>query len=229
MVAGDTSVTLTYSGNPSVEAVVLAAYRGVDPSLPVDVFAGASTAGGTSVVGPSVSPVYANDQLLVFQGARGTFSATWTAPSGTTEETQVKGQANVSAGLADETLTAAGATGTRTSTFGVIANLTTVIVAIPQPPSVLFHQTDQLGTTRLLTDSAGVVRGSFSYDAYGNSVGSTGSHSTPLSYAGQYRDAESGLIYLRARYYDPTTGQFLSRDPLVASTRSPTGTSAATR
>ena len=31
-------------------------------------------------------------------------------------------------------------------------------------------------------------------------------------------DAESGLIYLRARYYDPATGQFLSRDPLVALT-----------
>jgi RHS repeat-associated protein len=31
-------------------------------------------------------------------------------------------------------------------------------------------------------------------------------------------DAESGLIYLRARYYDPATGQFLSRDPLVAMT-----------
>jgi uncharacterized protein RhaS with RHS repeats len=33
-----------------------------------------------------------------------------------------------------------------------------------------------------------------------------------------YIDAESGLIYLRARYYDPGTGQFLARDPLVAMT-----------
>ena len=136
---------------------------------------------------------------------------------------QVNSQSNVSAGLADQALTATGATGTRTSTFGVSANLTTVIVAIPQPPSVLFYQTDQLGSTRLLTDSAGVVRGTFSYDAYGNSVGSTGSYSTPLSYAGQYRDTESGLIYLLARYYDPTTAQFLSRDAAVASTRSPYG------
>lgn len=224
VVAGDTSVILTYAGTSSVKAVVVAAYRGVDPTLPVDAFATSQSAGVTTVVAPSVSAAYANDRLLVFQGARGTFSPkSWTPPSGTTEEVQVNSQANVSAGLADQTLTAAGATGTRTSTFGVAANLTTVIVAISQPPSVLFYQTDQLGSTRLLSDSAGVVRGSFSYDAYGNSVGSTGSYSTPLNYAGQYRDAESGLIYLRARYYDPATAQFLTRDPMVATTMSPYG------
>jgi RHS repeat-associated protein len=222
VIAGDTSVILTYGGTSSVKAVVLAVYRGVDPSLPVDAFATSQSAGVTAVVAPSITPAYANDRLLVFQGARGTFSpSTWTPPSGTNEQVQVNSQANVSAGLADQTLTAAGATGTRTSTFGVAANLTTVIVAIPQPSSVLFYQTDQLGSTRLLTDSAGVVRGTFSYDGYGNSVGSTGSYTTLLSYAAQYRDAESGLIYLRARYYDPTTAQFLSRDPIVATTREP--------
>jgi len=70
-----------------VKAVVLADYRGVDPTLPVDVVASASTAGGTSVVAPSVAPAYAHDQLLIFQGARGTFSSkSWTAPSGTPSE-----------------------------------------------------------------------------------------------------------------------------------------------
>jgi RHS repeat-associated protein len=224
VVSGDTSVTLTYSGTTSVKAVVLADYRGVDPTLPVDVVASASTAGGTSVVAPSVAPAYAHDQLLIFQGARGTFSSkSWTAPSGTTERAQINSQANVSAGLADQALSASGATGTRTSTFGVSANLTTIILAIPAPPSVLYYQTDQLGSTRLLTDSAGVVRGTFSYDAYGNLIGSTGTYSTPLGWGGQYRDSESGLIYLRARYYDPITGQFLGVDPIVAATRSPYG------
>ena len=36
----------------------------------------------------------------------------------------------------------------------------------------------------------------------------------------QYTDPETGLLYLRARYYDPATAQFLTRDPLDASTRS---------
>src|SRR5206468_9786445 len=39
-------------------------------------------------------------------------------------------------------------------------------------------------------------------------------------FAGEYADIETGFVYLRARYYDPATGQFLSRDPLVAVTRS---------
>ncbi len=222
IVSGETSVTISYSGTTSVKAVVLADYRGVDTTLPVDVYSSSSTAGGTTVAAPSVSPAYANDRLLVFQGARGTFSSkSWTAPTGMTERLQVNSQANVSTGLADLALTSAGATGTKTSTFSASANLTTIILAIPQPPSVLFYQTDQLGSTRMLTDSAGVVRGTFSYDAYGNLIGSSGLLSTPVGWTGQYRDAESGLVYLRARYYDPTTGQFLTRDALVPSTRTP--------
>jgi RHS repeat-associated protein len=40
-----------------------------------------------------------------------------------------------------------------------------------------------------------------------------------VTYAGQYTDTETGLQYLRARYYDPSTGTFLTRDPLEAQTR----------
>ncbi len=46
---------------------------------------------------------------------------------------------------------------------------------------------------------------------------------TFVEVAGQYTDAETGFVYLRARYYDPATGQFLTRDPLVAQTRSAYG------
>jgi RHS repeat-associated protein len=40
-----------------------------------------------------------------------------------------------------------------------------------------------------------------------------------LGDAGQYTDAETGFQCLRARYYDPATGQFLTRDPLLQTTR----------
>jgi RHS repeat-associated protein len=41
----------------------------------------------------------------------------------------------------------------------------------------------------------------------------------PVGYTGQYADGESGLVYLRARYYDTTTQQFITQDPLAAKTR----------
>jgi RHS repeat-associated protein len=84
-----------------------------------------------------------------------------------------------------------------------------------------FYHHDQIGSTRLLTDAHGGVLGTFSYDAYGNLTGSTGTSTTPFGWAGQYADSDTGLIYLRARYYDPSTGQFLTRDPAAALTQDP--------
>ncbi len=83
-----------------------------------------------------------------------------------------------------------------------------------------FHH-DQLGSTRLLTDTIGQTVVTYAYTPYGSMSSSSGSASTPLLFAGQYRDGESGLYYLRARYYDAVTAQFLTRDPAVSSTRSP--------
>jgi len=81
--------------------------------------------------------------------------------------------------------------------------------------TALFYLHDQLGSTRLVTNSSGAVQASYTYDAYGNLLGNTGTVANPFGYAGQYTDSESGLIYMRARYHDPATAQFTSRDPLV--------------
>jgi RHS repeat-associated protein len=80
---------------------------------------------------------------------------------------------------------------------------------------------DQAGSTRLITGSSGTVEGAYTYDAYGNTTGHTGTGTTPLGYDAQYTSTDTGLIYMRARTYDPTTAQFLSVDPLVWSTRAP--------
>jgi RHS repeat-associated protein len=83
--------------------------------------------------------------------------------------------------------------------------------------NVLYYHHDQLGSTRVLTSSTGAVAATYTYDANGNLTNQTGTANTPLRWAGQYQDP-TGLYYLRARYYDPTTSQFLTKDPLAAST-----------
>lgn len=88
--------------------------------------------------------------------------------------------------------------------------------------TVTYLHHDQIGSVRLLTDDTGSVTGSVTYDPYGAVSASTGTLSR-LGFAGEYTDDETGFVYLRARYYGPATGQFLTRDPLAASTREPYG------
>jgi len=85
-------------------------------------------------------------------------------------------------------------------------------------PTYLHH--DQAGSTRLLTGSAGTVTGKCTYTAYGTPT-CEGTTTTPLGYDAQYTSADTGLIYMRARVYDPSTAQFLSVDPLKATTGAP--------
>jgi RHS repeat-associated protein len=62
-----------------------------------------------------------------------------------------------------------------------------------------------------------LVSGRRAYDAFGNVVGSTGTWQGPFSYGGPFgyqTDGDSGLLLLGHRYYDPTLGRFLSRDPI---------------
>jgi RHS repeat-associated protein len=87
--------------------------------------------------------------------------------------------------------------------------------------TALYLHQDQQSSTRLLTNSGGTKEASFTYDAYGNQTGHTGTATTPLGYDGQYTSADSGLIYLRTRTYDPTTAQFLTVDPVAGLSREP--------
>jgi RHS repeat-associated protein len=87
--------------------------------------------------------------------------------------------------------------------------------------TVLYLHHDQQGSTRLLTGSTGKVEGSYTYTPYGAVQEHTGTATTPLGYDGQYTSSDTGLIYLRARVYDPATAQFLSVDPAVSLTGAP--------
>jgi len=76
-----------------------------------------------------------------------------------------------------------------------------------------YYGYDGAGSVRQLTNSAGAVTDSYEYDAFGNSFTKTGSTPNNYLYRGEQYDSDLGLYYLRARYYNPVTGRFVSRDP----------------
>jgi len=63
-----------------------------------------------------------------------------------------------------------------------------------------------------IVDEAGTVVNRYSYDEFGNIIAQTETIENPIKYAGEFYDEESGHYYLRARYYDPVTARFISRD-----------------
>ena len=91
-------------------------------------------------------------------------------------------------------------------------------IAVTKGSATYFYHQDGLGTVTDLTDSAGATAKSYAYDAYGNILESPGTLDQPYTYTGREFDAERGLYHYRARAYDPTTGRFLQKDPILSPT-----------
>jgi RHS repeat-associated protein len=72
-----------------------------------------------------------------------------------------------------------------------------------------------------LVDEDGKVVNRYSYDEWGNLMASKEEIDNPIRYSGEYYDEETGLYYLRARYYDPTIGRFISEDSYEGSVTNP--------
>ena len=76
---------------------------------------------------------------------------------------------------------------------------------------------DRLGTATKQTSASASVAATRTYDAFGMLVASTGTPKGPFGFAaasGYQEDGDSGLKLLGHRYYDPSTGRFLTRDPV---------------
>src|SRR3989344_4715044 len=85
-----------------------------------------------------------------------------------------------------------------------------------------YYHTDALGSVVALTDADGAIAESYKYGAYGEveiqdasgALLEDSAAGNPFLYTGQMYDAETGFYYYKARYYHPTLGRFLQRDPL---------------
>jgi RHS repeat-associated protein len=76
-----------------------------------------------------------------------------------------------------------------------------------------YYLADGQGSIRALTDGVGNVTDSWTYSAFGEVVGRTGTTENAFTYTGEQWDPNAGFYYLRARWYNPTTGTFTSVDP----------------
>lgn len=75
-----------------------------------------------------------------------------------------------------------------------------------------YYVTNPHGDVIQLTDENGNVIKSYEYDSMGNEVSPEKKDENPFRYCGEYYDKETGEIYLRARYYQPEVGRFITRD-----------------
>lgn len=96
---------------------------------------------------------------------------------------------------------------TRSETFG------TTRLASWDGASQEFALTDRPGSVRAAMDASGILLETYSYDVFGDRQGAT-SASSPYGFAGERHDYETGLLFLRARLYEPVAARFLTKDPL---------------
>ena len=64
-----------------------------------------------------------------------------------------------------------------------------------------------------IVDTPGAIKNTYDYDIWGNFLKTEETIENHFTYFGQTYDETTGLYYLRARYYDPTTGRFTQQDP----------------
>src|SRR5208283_4633355 len=108
---------------------------------------------------------------------------------------------------------------TRQYTYGLQRISQTQQIANAWTPT--FYGYDGGGTVRLLTDNTGTVTDTYDYDAWGNTVNTTGSTPNVYLYRGEQYDADLDLYYLRARNFNPVAGRFLTTDPNAGNITAP--------
>ena len=87
-------------------------------------------------------------------------------------------------------------------------------LAMQRGTTTSFYEADGLGSITSLSNSSGALAQTYTYDSFGNQTASSGSLTNFFRYTAREFDTETNLYFNRARYLDPSTGRFLSEDPL---------------
>jgi RHS repeat-associated protein len=84
------------------------------------------------------------------------------------------------------------------------------------PCTTCYLSSDQLGSTRLVTDFSGSVVGRHDYLPFGEEVSPNTLDNISQKFTGQERDSETGMDFFHARYFGAALGRFTSPDPANA-------------
>jgi RHS repeat-associated protein len=84
-----------------------------------------------------------------------------------------------------------------------------------------YYGYDGLGSVRFLVNNSGSISDTYTYDAYGTEVNSTGSTTNWYRYTGEQCDPDLGMYYLRARYLSPGYGRFWTMDSFEGNNHAP--------
>ena len=84
-----------------------------------------------------------------------------------------------------------------------------------------YYVTDMHGNVVQLLDESGNVTKTYEYDSFGNEVKPEKKDENPYRYCGEYYDKETEEVYLRARYYEPSVGRFITRDTYTGESNEP--------
>jgi RHS repeat-associated protein/CSLREA domain-containing protein len=84
-----------------------------------------------------------------------------------------------------------------------------------------YFLTDALTSVRQITNNSGTITYARAYDPYGVVLSTAGSSQSAYGYSGEYSGTDTTLLYLRARFYRPSLGRFLTKDNWEGDVNSP--------
>jgi RHS repeat-associated protein len=81
-----------------------------------------------------------------------------------------------------------------------------------------YSHTDALGSPVARTNAAAQITSRTRYESYGATA--AGTNPTGIGFTGHVNDADTGLVYMQQRYYEPFAARFLSVDPVTTEFKS---------
>ena len=97
------------------------------------------------------------------------------------------------------------------------------IISASRDNETTYYHYNGIGAVTELTNSRGQAVQSYVYDGYGNILEANGIVANQYGFSTKEYSSKSGLVYFGARYYDPRTGRFITKDPLTWGPDDPRG------